>query len=211
MWKCCLAIAIVFAGCAADVVTDGNTGDVDGPATRYETNAQPLIYARTDSSTLHFQDGSEFETGLYDLTYIGQVQRHGGLPWLIMSGRHCTECDAELALYIHSPSDGRLNTEFGANARFHPGRIFDGTTGEPWYEGRTFYGEVLAETGGVIWFERIVHADGSVQEMTTLVDLDGNVPVEQQFMDQVRLPKTLELMSRGLCREIPGIDQTSAP
>ena len=73
MWKCCLSIAIVFAGCAADAVTDGNTGDAEGPATRYETDAaQQLIYARTDSSTLHFQDGSEFETGLYDLDYIGQ-------------------------------------------------------------------------------------------------------------------------------------------
>jgi hypothetical protein len=68
-----------------------------------------------------------------------------------------------------------------------------------------------SETGGVIWFERIVHADGTVQEVTTLVDLDGEVPVEQQFMDQNRLPQTLELMSYGRCFEIHGMDQTAAP
>lgn len=202
--------AILLLGCASPGA-EQTEGTIDPPATRYDPDPIALIYERTDSSTIYFEGGQQFETGLYDLRYIGQVQRHGGMPWLIMAGKHCTECDAELALYIHSPSDGPLVSASGANARYYPGRILDGETGEPWYEGRTFYGDVLAETGGVIWFEKLVHADGSVQEMTTLVDLDGSVPVEQQFMDQERLPKTLELMSRGFCREIPGIDQTAAP
>ena len=101
--------------------------------------------------------------------------------------------------------------ENGANARFYPGRILNPLNGEPLYEGRAFYGEVIEETGGVIWYEKITHPDGTVQEVTTLLDLDGEQPIEQQFLDQERLPKTLELMSRGLCTEIPGIDQTAAP
>lgn len=181
------------------------------PATEYDPRPIPLIYSGTDSSALIFRDGSRFETGLYDLRYIGQVQRHGGMPWLIMAGRHCNECDAELALYIHSPTDGPLITEAGANARYYPGRILDGETRDPLYEGRVFHGEVLAETGGVIWFEKIRQADGTMQEMTTLVDLDGEIPVEQNFMDHERLSKTLELAARGSCTEIPGIDQVAAP
>ncbi len=202
-------LLLLISGCAtgAEKAVEEN----DRPSTRYEPDPVPLIYQRTDSSTIHFQDGTSFETGLYDLRYIGQVQHHGGMPWLIMAGRYCTECDAELALYIHSPSDGPLITEFGANARYYPGRLLDPMTGEPLYEGRAFHGEVLEETGGVIWYERITHPDGTVQEVTTLLDLDGEMPIEQQFLDQARLPKTLELMSRGLCIEIPGIDQTSAP
>ncbi len=202
-------LLLMIAGCAAgaEEAVERN----DAPATRYDPDPIPLIYQRTDSSTLHFADGTSFETGLYDLRYIGQVQHHGGLPWLIMAGRYCTECDAELALYVHSPSHGAMQVANGAGARYYPGRILDGETSEPWYEGRAFYGEVLEETGGVIWYERITHLDGTTQEITTLLDLDGERPIEQQFLDQERLPKTLELMSRGLCTEIPGIDQTSAP
>jgi hypothetical protein len=205
---CLLFLALI--GCAP-AGTDTGTMPGDRPATRYEPDPIPLAFDRVDSSTIIFRNDMQFETGLHDLTYIGQVQRHGGMPWLIMSGRYCLDCDAGIALYIHSPSDGPLYTEFGANARYHPGRILDSESGEPWYEGRTFFGEVLSETGGVIWFERIVHADGTVQEVTTLVDLDGEVPVEQQFMDQNRLPQTLELMSYGRCFEIHGMDQTAAP
>jgi hypothetical protein len=205
-----LLLIPAIAGCASPGAEPGAV-DTEGPATRYEPAPIPLFYDRTDSSTIRFKDGVEFETGLYDLEYHGQVQRHGALPWLIMAGRHCQECDADLALYVHSPSDGPLISEFGTNARYHPGRILDGETGEPWYQARTFFGEVLAETGGVIWYERILHADGTIQEVTTLLDLDGEIPVESQFMDQERLPRTLELMSRGLCREIPGRDQFAAP
>ncbi len=201
---------LLIASCASADVDQGPLVDA-APATKYDPRPIPLIYQETDSSALVFEDGTRMETGLYDLRYIGQVQRHGGMPWLIMAGRHCTECDAELALYIHSPSDGALQVANGANARYYPGRILDGETGDPYYEGRVFYGEVLAETGGVIWFERIHQADGTVQEVTTLMDLDGEIPVEQQFMDQERLSKTLELAARGACTEIPGIDQTAAP
>jgi hypothetical protein len=205
----CLLFA-AFCGCAP---TPGERDAVDTgrPVTRYDPAPIPLFYERTDSATLHFQNDVRFETGLYDLEYFGQVQRHGGMPWLIMAGRHCHECDAELALYVHSPTDGPLISEGGANARYHPGRILDGETGQPWYEGRTFFGEVLSQTGGVIWYERVLHADGTVQEVTTLLDLDGERPVEMEFMDQDRLPQTLELMSRGLCQEIPGRDQVAAP
>lgn len=130
---------------------------------------------------------------------------------MIMAGRHCHECDAELALYIHSPSDGPMMVDQGGGARYHPGRILDGGSGQPIYEGRTFYGEVLSETAGVIWYERIHQADGTVQEVTTLLDLDGEMPVEVQFMDQERLGKTLELMAFDRCEEIHGLDQFSAP
>jgi hypothetical protein len=181
------------------------------PGTRYTPIAETLVHERTDSSTLHFKGGMRFRTSLCELGYIGQVQRHDGLPWLLLSGRPCGEAEAGIALYVHSPTDGPLFTEFGVNARHHPGRLVDAGSGEAWYTARTFYGEVLAETGGVIWYERIVHGDGTAQEVTTLLDLDGPVPVEHQFMDQDRLPRTLELMARGRCMEIPGIDQTAAP
>ncbi len=210
MFKYLFGFSIILCACASPL-NESTEASIDPPATRYDPDPIPLIYDRTDSATIYFDGDRKFETGLFDLRYIGQVQHHGGMPWLIMAGRHCAQCDAELALYIHSPSDGPLISAAGANAHYFPGRILDGETGEPWYEGRAFYGEVIAETGGVIWFERIAQADGTVQEITTLVDLDGEAPIEQQFLDQERLSKTLELMSRGLCREIPGIDQTAAP
>ncbi len=202
-------LTLALLGCASPGTEQGALDE--RPFTRYDAAPIQLTVDRIDSSTIHFRDGMVFQTDLYDLEHVGQVQRHGGMPWLILSGRYCLDCEAGLALYIHSPSDGPLVSELGLNARYYPGRIVDGETGEPWYEGRTFYGEVLAETGGVIWYERIMHADGTVQEVTTLLDLDGEVPVEQQFLDQSRLPRTLELMARGLCREIPGVDQTEAP
>jgi hypothetical protein len=63
------------------------------------------LFDKVDGSKLVFKDEQIFETNLFELAYIGQVSIDSKAPYLIFSGRDCNECDANISIYVHSPSD----------------------------------------------------------------------------------------------------------
>ncbi len=156
------------------------------------------------------EDGTVLRTGLHEAQLLGTVKGFDGKAHLVMSGRYCAECDAEVALYVHAPADGPLVTGNGMNARMYPGVARDGETGEPYYEARAFFGDVLEGVPGVIWYVRALEPDGSMQEHTMLLNLTAGQEDSQQ-PGRTLLEKTLKQVDMGKCQEIPGIDRTSAP
>jgi hypothetical protein len=48
---------------------------------------------------------------------IGQLRTTKKAPYFILSGTTCTECDENISIYIHSPSDGAMKNE-GEQRRF---------------------------------------------------------------------------------------------
>ncbi len=66
---------------------------------------------------LDLPDGSKFQTNLYDMKVIGPLRTVHKLPYYVMSGVGCQECDANMSIYIHSPSDGPMEDE-GSQPRF---------------------------------------------------------------------------------------------
>lgn len=149
-------------------------------------------------------------SGLFESKDLGTVAGTDGHTYIIRSGRYCDECDTETSLYIFDSAQGEPNIAEGVGARMHPGIARDGDTGEPYYEARTFFGEVLEGVPGVIWYERAMEPDGSMQEHTVLVDLTEGMQ-EQQQAGHVLLERTLALAAAGKCTEIAGVDRTSAP
>lgn len=149
-------------------------------------------------------------SGLVDSKDLGTVTGTDGHSYTVRSGRYCDECDAELSLYIFDAAQGEPNVNDGANARMHPGTARDGETGEPYYEARAFFGEVLQGVPGVVWYERAMGTDGTMEEHTVLVDLTEGVQ-EQQQPGHGLMERTLALAAAGKCTEIAGVDRTSAP
>lgn len=158
-------------------------------------------------------DGTPFQSTLYDMTVVGQLGATRKLPYYILTGRGCLECDANLAVYIHSPSDGEMGIE-GEQPRFkYPGREVFYEDSTLLYEGRMFYGDCAASyPNAAVWLERRPDESGKwrstatvaqvTQDTLVVTTLESNPPTLAEVQGAVR---------RGTCRELPGLERASEP
>src|ERR1700756_200051 len=154
-----LCLATLLCSCkrsdvAQPVVKVSSPRDTNRSLTSQQSIANP---AESDNvpGDLILPDGSKFRTTLYELKVIGQLPTAKKLPYFILSGRGCNECDANTSIYVHSPSDGPMKNE-GKQPRFpYPGRLSDNEADQLVYESRMFYGNCLPDyANAVVWFER---------------------------------------------------------
>ncbi len=177
-------------------------------ALQYDT----WTFKKVDGSNLIFKEGPVFDTELHELEYIGQIDIDGKAPFLIFSGRHCDECDANTSIYFHSPRNRFQNVSYGENRYLYPGKERDYETDSLLYEARAFYGEVLDGVKGVIWFQKTLLEDNSFQNSVYLAKIDGGKVVAEEVKDFYgRLKKTLALNKVGKNKEIKGREYTSEP
>lgn len=177
-----------------------------------KANNKDWSVKRVEGSKLLFKNGEEFDTKLYGLEYVGQVRAENKAPFLIYFGVDCIECDAEQALYIHSPDDGELLAEDGRNSYQFPGKLFDYETDSLLYEGRAFYGEVLKNKRGVIWYQNAYFEQNkSWKKSVFFVDLSSGGKVESFLEGNSQMEETLAFFEIGLCKEIEPYDQRSMP
>jgi hypothetical protein len=181
-------------------------------ATAQQIGGQRTV--RTDvTGVLSLPDGSKFQTTLYNMKVIGQLRATKKLPYFILAGTTCTECDENTSIYIHSPSDGAMKNE-AEQARFaYPGRETDYQTGKPVYEARMFFGDCLASyPNAVIWFERGIgddkkwHSDVSVAQV-----INDGLLVSQPHDQLPKLTEAQEAVRNGKCQELPGRNSWSEP
>ena len=162
---------------------------------------------------LELPDGSKFTTTLYELKVVGQLRTARKLPYYILSGRGCQECDANTSIYLHSPSDGSMKGS-GDQTRFaYPGREVNYEDGSPVYEARMFFGDCVARhPNAVIWFERSLGDDNQWHAGVLLAEVkNDNLVYEQPKTELPRLDEALEAVRRGQCQELPGAARSSEP
>ena len=169
------------------------------------------LFDKVDDKALKFKNGKVFNTNLYSLKYIGQIANDNKAPFLIFSGRDCNECDANISIYIHSPSNGHLNVENGENRYDFPGTERDLENNKPVLKSRAFYGQVLPGIKGVIWYQDQLMENKTWQKSIFLVSLNGGAKKETTSKDVEKLKLTLQLLKQGSCKEIKGVDYTSEP
>ncbi|GAC1305692.1 MAG: hypothetical protein NVSMB24_14950 [Mucilaginibacter sp.] len=174
-------------------------------------NGEEWVFNKAEGHVLKFKNGKSFNTNLYDLKYIGQIANDRGAPFLIFSGRDCDECDANISLYIHSPSNGKLQVANGENRYGYPGTERDFENNSLLYRGRAFYGEVLPNIKGVLWYQEQRMENEKLKKSLFLVKLKGGVKNEVILKNTGQLQSTLGLLSQGRCKEIRGRDYTSEP
>jgi hypothetical protein len=169
------------------------------------------IFDKVEGSVLKFKGGKAFNTNLFELKYIGQVENDNKAPFLIFSGRDCDECDANISLYIHSPANGKLNVANGENQYGYPGTERDFENKSLLYKARAFYGDVMPNIKGVVWYQELAMVNGKFKKSLFLVKLDGVVKKEVVLKNTGQLQSTLGLLAQGRCKEIKGHDYLSEP
>lgn len=164
-------------------------------------------------SVVVLDGGKRFETTLYEVKILGELRTERKLPYLAMAGRGCPDCDANAAIYIHSPSDGPMRGEASQPRYMFPGREVFYEDGKLLYEARVFIGACLpGHDNAVVWHQR---------ERTKRNDWLETVFVAGVRHDRLAtrgieapnpsLSDTLELVRVTRCREIPGTDRSSEP
>jgi hypothetical protein len=168
-------------------------------------------FKKVEKSKLVFRNRKTFETNLFDLEYIGQFQAKDKAPFLIFSGRECQECDANISIYIHSPSDGKIVVDYGQNRYEYPGTEKDYQSDTVLVTSRAFYGQVLENVHGVIWYENVLLENGKMGKDIFLRYLENGSLNDTVFEDKGEIRETLILMKKGLCKEIKGRIYSSEP
>jgi hypothetical protein len=168
-------------------------------------------FNKVQDSKLIFKGGQTLETNLFELEYIGQVSADNKSPYLIFSGRDCNECDANISIYIHSPADGKLIIDHGQNRYQYPGTEKDYETDSVLYIARAFYGQVLENISGVIWYENRLLENGKMGRFVFLASIDNGSLKDTTYEDTGKLDRTIILKNKGLCKEIKGREYTSEP
>lgn len=163
-------------------------------------------------SKIYFEGGQTFDTGLYELTYLDQIQTDKKAPFLIYSGRDCDECDAQISLYFHSPRNGELPVNNGENRNAYPGKELDYITDSLLTETKVFYGEVLKGKKGMIWYQKFLLEAGGFGKGIYLSSIEGDSVYGREIKDyDKKLAETLALNKTGKNKEIKGIEYTSEP
>jgi hypothetical protein len=197
--------AIIF-GCSPRTATNKESYQIIS----YPDTTIDWTFDKTQGSQIIFKDRRSFETNLFGLEYIGQIVTEKKSPFLIFSGRDCNACDANISLYIHSPTDGELIVANGQNRYHYPGTEKNYQNDSVVYRARTFYGQVLKGIKGVIWYQDQLDESGKMTHSIYLVHLSDQKR-DTSFLDNVSLKETLDYLKQGLCKEIEGHDDTSEP
>jgi hypothetical protein len=162
---------------------------------------------------LDLPDGSKFQTTLYDLKVIGQLRTVHKLPYYVLSGVGCQECDANVSVYIHSPSDGPMKNE-GTQPRFeYPGRVISPEDNSVVYETRVFLGNCLdGHPDAVVWFERSMGDDKQWHDSVLLAEVkDDHLVLDEPKANAPRPREAEDSARKSGCRELPGVRQWEEP
>jgi hypothetical protein len=168
-------------------------------------------FSGIEGSKLLFDNGRAYETSLFHLDYIGQILINNKDPYIIYSGIDCDSCDADISIYIHSPSDGKLIIKNGENRYGYPGREYDLYTDSLVYEGQAYYGEVLPSVKGIIWYQKVLKESRNWESSIFLVDISNGLKIDTFLQDKGQLKLTLSLLEEEKCIEISGHEYRSTP
>lgn len=202
-------MALGLVRCAAPVST----------VAPFATDAVQRVENHVDRpSVVVLKDGSRFQTTLFEVKALGALRTERKSPYLVLGARGCDRCDADLSIYIHSPSDGPMQAMATQARHRYPGRVLAATPrgAQPIYQGVAFIGECLDTYNGAVWVqtERTVSADGTPGEwadsvLTHAYVFNDSLVVVRWYRAQVkqRLDELRRHEAAGRCRAIPPIER----
>jgi len=167
------------------------------------------IVTGVKGKNLILKNGRQLKTSLFDLKYIGALQTQKKAPYYILSGRGCHGCDANISIYIWSPSDGPMLDDSRQPRYTYPGKEKDYETGKPIFESRMFYSDCNVYGNSVIWLQRTLNDKGKWIEDMFVVSLKTDKLQETLITKQFKSSKSTFLSTT--CKELPGIDVSSEP
>lgn len=158
-------------------------------------------------------EGKSFQTGVFNPRYIGQLPVQGKSPYLIFSGRGCQECDANNAIYIHSPDDGPMLGSERDPRYEYPGRYRAIETGRLARTVRMFIGQCLTSTKPVVlWFESYRAETGKwVRGVYVAEVISGRLETQEISNQKPTTKQVLVKVGQKTCRELKGVNGDLEP
>ena len=160
-----------------------------------------------------FQNGRVLNTGIYETRFIGFLRGPGSVPYLILGGFDCTDCDAERDAFVVSPIGGPVRDSQPKIGYLAPGAAWseDPSDTVPGLVARMFTGRCLpAVPLGVVWYSS-VQVDSSTRQQRVRVIASHGAGLDT--LDTLQLPgqldTTLRLVTEGACREVTPEDAAS--
>lgn len=162
------------------------------------------------TAIIRFRNGQQFGTGLYDVTFLGTLLS-GKAPYVVLSGRGCTGCDANVSIHIISPLGSRVADTTTAFDR-SPGREIDRETGKVVRKSRMFIGHCLPDLNdGVIQYDSIAHPSGRWLYALSVAHVVADTVASDLHIPPPPIVETMRLSRSGECQEIAGTDQVGEP
>jgi hypothetical protein len=156
-----------------------------------------------------FRNGRRFATGLWEVAFHGLLA-HERAPYVVLTGRGCTECDADISLYILSPL-APPSTEMGRRY-WAPGVVRDFATHKVIRRSRGFVGRCLtAPWDAVLTFDSLVDAAGKWHAGLFIGRIIGDSIADSLQVPPPPISQTLARVRTGTCHEIRGVAQNSEP
>jgi len=148
---------------------------------------------------------------LFQVEFQGFLATSGRTPYLVLSGRGCTGCDANISLYILSPT-GPPSEEGTARRFWISGRETDPQTGKLIRMSRGFIGECLPGPRDVfLSYDSIVDDAGHWHTGLFVAKVVADTIAEELHTPPPPIATTVALVRSRRCHEIPEIDQSSEP
>lgn len=171
--------------------------------------AQGFEVKSIEGSIIKFENGKTINTQLVNLKIIDVIYPENK-PYLILSGRGCELCDANISIYFHSPLDGDMNNESSQARYSYPGEIYDPFTGDTVFYSDFYYGNCLSENSmNLVWVQNGFEEQDTKKEIFYIEHSEGNT-IETFVKKNVSL---LELkIQKSLddgCFQLAGISQTT--
>ena len=166
-------------------------------------------YDKIVGQTIFLKNGQEVKTEIFNLKFLGQIRDNLNSTYFILSGRPCDSCDANISIYIHSPlqKDKSLNKKSPSYS--FPGKLTYYVDNSLIFESRAFFGEVLPDRYGIIWFQKERDDQKKLINSVFFVEIIKGKIVEKRQNES--LVSTLEQVKINKAFEIIGMDQTSEP
>ena len=177
--------------------------------TGWAVQAIDSVPARNGDSfgrVVRFVNGQRMTVLLTDVEVLGRLAS-SPRPWLVLTGRECASCDAEVRVYIF-PVDTGLVDPRRSWFRF-PGTARAG--GEPpssvYYRGRFFLGRCTGADDEAVWVESERSRTGPWHKSAYRVRVLGGKLTRGSVSLRAALARIQRSVRSGLCAEVPGRDQ----
>lgn len=164
--------------------------------------------ARISSDTIIFRNGNHIKTGLHEIKYIDSMANGNHPPFIIVSGRECTECDANIALWVFSAADSVVAPQ-AMHKIAYPGGLNDYETGKQIAESRLFIGNCRGDNRESLMSFRKEHEGNQVTHETVYSLWVENNQLKDSVYDNVAYD--IRTMFSRHCREIAGQDMGTEP
>ncbi|MFQ5911386.1 MAG: hypothetical protein ACE5IJ_11810 [Thermoplasmata archaeon] len=177
------------------------------------------VYPKDPSVTLpigtivNFKNGRRLETNIVEFKPIDVLYSKNNIPFLLFSGRDCSQCDMNTSIYAYSPVNGDFNRPRSETRYVYPGKVNFYMDGTPLSDSRMFYGNCLSEGNSIIiWYMRNIN-DSEVWERSVYVMEFENTEAKGRFLEKPlpQVNETVKLVELGICKELPGIERNSEP